>query len=99
MSTLIESLKAEIARLEAKHGSDDPFVKDLKEQLRASEETDGKTTEEVFKMQAVNFSPALPDAPTMSQYATKADYEEALGAYQERVGRIKGMKGVKKTAA
>ena len=99
MSTLIESLKAQIARLEAKHGSDSPFVEDLKEQLRASEATEGETAEEVFKMQAVNFAPALPDAPKMSQYANRDDYEEALGAWRERVGRIKAMRGAKKTAA
>lgn len=60
MSTLIELLKAEIARLEAKHGSEHPFVKDLKEQLRASEATSGKTAQEVFRMQAVDFYPKLP---------------------------------------
>lgn len=56
MSTLIESLRAQIARLEPKHGSDNPFVKDLKEQLRASEANAGKSTEEVFRMQAVPVS-------------------------------------------
>lgn len=57
MSTLIESLKAEIARLQAKHGSDNQFVKDLKEQLRASEATSGKTAHEVYRIQAFDFSP------------------------------------------
>jgi sRNA-binding protein len=63
MATLIESLKAEIARMEAKHGSDDPFVKDLKEQLRASEETSGKTAHEVYRMQAFNFAVQEDEKP------------------------------------
>lgn len=53
MSTLIEQLKKDVARLEPRLGSEHPFVKDLKEQLRASEANAGKSTEEVFRMQAV----------------------------------------------
>jgi hypothetical protein len=55
MPTLIEQLPAEIARLEAKFGSDNPFVMQLKEQLRASIATQGKSTAEVFRMQAFTF--------------------------------------------
>jgi uncharacterized protein (DUF433 family) len=58
VTTLIESLKAEISRMEAKHGSDNLYVKDLKEQLRASEETSGKTAQEVYQMQTVQFAPS-----------------------------------------
>jgi len=57
-SSLAQSLQVQIKRLEAKHGSDDPYVKRLKEQLRAIKETDGKTTQDVYRMQAVNFSKA-----------------------------------------
>lgn len=45
MSTLIEDLKEAITRLEAKHGSDNKFVKDLKDQLRTSEAASGKTVQ------------------------------------------------------
>lgn len=56
MSTLIESLERDIPRLEAEFGSDNQFVKDSKEQLRAMKENAGKTTQDVYRMQAVNFS-------------------------------------------
>lgn len=55
--SLIDRLPAEIARLEAKHGSDNKFVMDLKEQLRAMKANEGKTTQDVYRMQAVNFAP------------------------------------------
>lgn len=124
MSTLIENLRAEIVRLEAKHGSDNKFVKDLKEQLRASEATSGMTAQEVFRMQAFDFSPKLwpqptsaqemqdeaisnrgkpgkpperklPNPPKRDDFQTQVEYEEALGGWQSRVGRIKGIAGVK----
>lgn len=72
MSTLIESLKRQIKRLEAKHGSDSPFVKDLNEQLRASEETSGKTAHEVFRMQTVDFSPPADDPPETEEDGIRA---------------------------
>lgn len=53
MSTLIEQLKKDVEELEPRLGSEHPFVKDLKEQLRASEANAGNSTEEVFRMQAV----------------------------------------------
>ena len=53
MSTLIEQLKRDVAELEPRLGSEHPFVKGLKEQLRASEANAGKSTEEVFRVQAV----------------------------------------------
>ncbi len=81
MTTLIESLKAQITRLEAKHGSEHPFVKDLKEQLRASEETSGKTAQEVYQMHAVQFAPAATEAPETEQDGIKA---EALRRLQVR---------------
>ena len=52
MSTLIERLQSEIVRLEIKHGSEHPFVKQLKEQLRASIANEGKSTQDVYRMQA-----------------------------------------------
>lgn len=55
MDTLIERLPGRIAALEASHGSDNPFVKDLKEQLRASIANQGKSAQQVYQMQAVRF--------------------------------------------
>ena len=66
MATLIEELPGQIARLQALHGPNDLFVKDLKEQLRASVATLGKSAQEVFRMQAVPLresSPANPQNP------------------------------------
>jgi len=99
MSTLVEDLKAEIVRLEAKHGSDNKFVKDLKEQLRASEATSGKTVQEVFRIQAVDFSSKLPAAPTQDQFSTQDEFDEALGGWQSRVGRIRGLAGIKRSSS
>ncbi len=48
MTTLLEELPAKIKRLEASHGADNPFVLMLKEQLRASNETNGMTAHEVY---------------------------------------------------
>jgi|LakMenEpi03Aug12_release.lakeMendotaPanAssembly.Ray.scaffolds.fasta_scaffold2886668_2 hypothetical protein len=55
MASLIEQLPAEIARLETKFGSGNPYVQQLKEQLRASIATQGKSTQDVFRMQAFEF--------------------------------------------
>jgi len=48
MPTLAEQLPAEIARLEKKFGSDNRFVKMLKEQLNAI--NTGKSTRQLFLM-------------------------------------------------
>lgn len=61
-SSLIEQLPGRIARLEAKHGPDDPYVKDLKEQLRASKATQGQTAQEVYRAQV--FHIAAPSSTT-----------------------------------
>ena len=55
MATLIEELPGRIAKLEEKFGSEDLFVKDLKEQLRASIANKGKTAHQMYQMQAVMF--------------------------------------------
>ncbi len=57
--TLIERLPARIARLQEKRGPNDPFVRDLKEQLRASRATQGRTAEQVFKLQATQLGSAV----------------------------------------
>lgn len=72
MATLIDSLKRQITRLEAEHGSDNPFVKDLKEQLRAAEATKDKTTHEVFRLQAVDFSPHADEHPETEEDGIRA---------------------------
>ena len=80
MGTLIEDLPKQIARLEAKHGPNDPYVKDLKEQLRASIATQGKSAQEVFRMQSVSLAPQ----PTASAPETEAD---AQAAAEARIGK------------
>ena len=55
MPSLIERLPAEIAALEDELGSDNPYVQQLKEQLRASIATQGKSTQDVYRMQAFTF--------------------------------------------
>lgn len=98
MSTLIEQLRKDVRELERKHGSGDPYVKDLKEQLRASEANAGKSTEEVYKMQATQFKPTLPDEPTREQFSTQEEFDEARAGWMHRVGKIKAL-GAKKTGA
>lgn len=41
----------------------------------------------------------LPPPPQRQKFSSQAEYEEAQGAWRARVGRIKGMRGAKKTAA
>ena len=55
MPTLIEQLPGRIKQLEAQVGSENPYVQQLKEQLRASIATQGKSTQDVFRMQAFEF--------------------------------------------
>ena len=90
MSTLIESLKAEIARLEAKHGSDHPFVKDLKEQLRASQETSGKTAHEVYRMQAAQFEPPAPETEEDGIKAEALRRSRVRQMFKARPGQTRG---------
>ena len=56
MASLIEQLPQRIAELEQEFGSDNPYVVQLKEQLRASIATQGKSTQDVFRMQALRFT-------------------------------------------
>ena len=56
MPSLIEEMPAEIARLEAKFGSDNQFVQDLKRQYEGMKANQGKTSQDVYRMAAVNFS-------------------------------------------
>jgi len=94
-SSLIEQLPGRIAQLEAKHGPDDLYVKDLKEQLRASKATLGQTAQDVYRAQAVPVgtptSAKLPPAPNREGYNSQEEYDEARGRWQETVGRIKGL--------
>jgi hypothetical protein len=72
MATLLEQLPKDIARLEAKYGPDNPFVKQQKEQLLAMLENSGKSTEGVFRLQAFNFSPPPADESNNSN-STKGE--------------------------
>ena len=79
--TTLQRLERSIAREEAKRGSDSPFVKDLKEQLRAMKANSGKTSKEVYLMSAVDFSKPksnLPDAPKREAFDSQEQFEEAM---------------------
>lgn len=41
----------------------------------------------------------LPNPPKREDFPTQSEYEEALSGWTSRVGRIKGLAGVKKTGA
>jgi hypothetical protein len=58
MPRLIEMLPAEIERLEAEAGPDNPFVKQLKEQLRVSIATQGRSSRDVYLMHAAPIATA-----------------------------------------
>jgi len=87
-SSLIEQLPGRIALLEAKHGPDDLYVKDLKEQLRASIANAGKSGHEVFRMQAIPVGTPqpskLPDAPSREGYDSQEEYDDARGRWQDQ---------------
>ena len=102
MPTLTEQLEKEISALEAKVGSDSPFVKQLKEQLRASKENGAQSTQDVYRLQATEFKPSeekLPSEPRREQFPTTAEYEEALGGWRSHAGRIRAMAAEKPTEA
>lgn len=44
-------------------------------------------------------SPALPAAPNRESFPSQEEFEEAAGFWQSRVGRLRGMRGVKPTEA
>jgi plasmid maintenance system antidote protein VapI len=56
MPSLIEEMPAKIQRLEEKFGSDNQFVQDLKRQYERMKANQGKTSQDVYRMAAVNFS-------------------------------------------
>ena len=55
MPSLIEKMPGKIARLEAKFGSDNGFVKDLKRQYEGMKANQGKTSRDVYRMAATIF--------------------------------------------
>ena len=87
MATLIEELPKQIERLEAKFGPDNPYVKQLKEQLRASIATQGKSSQDVYLMQATKLprAPELPatassEAPPVALDLTNLPFDPAKEA-------------------
>lgn len=85
MASLIEELPARIAELEAKHGSADPFVKDLKEQLRAMKANVGKSAQDVFVAGAVPRDSAASDKRSEPPPVKDGAYsEEDLPDLQKR---------------
>lgn len=67
MTTLIENLRESIKRMEAEHGSEDPYVKDLKEQLRACLANGDKSAQEVFMAQTFSFPSEIAEPMTPAQ--------------------------------
>lgn len=53
MASLLQKLPAAIARLEKSHGSQNPYVKQLKRQLQAMKETSGKSAFQVYSAGAI----------------------------------------------
>ncbi|MBM9536190.1 hypothetical protein [Desulfobulbus alkaliphilus] len=78
MASLIDEMPEKIARLEASHGSDNPFVKDLKRQYAAMKANQGKTAEEVYRMQAVQFPDQQPKASSSSKPQTKEEIDKEV---------------------
>jgi hypothetical protein len=78
MTSLVEKLPREIARLEAKYGSDNQFVKDLKRQYEGMLASRGKTAEEVYTMQAVKFpvQEEKKEAPSSSRVPLTMEEQE-----------------------
>ena len=76
MKSLIERLPARIKRLEQKHGSDDPYVKDLKRQLAAMKANKGKSSRQVYLMGAKDREPSRA-----------ADFQGFLQRADEQIGK------------
>lgn len=53
MKPLIEELPGRIAKLEQEFGSENPFVRSLREQLRAMQENVSKPTQDVYMVQTM----------------------------------------------
>ena len=94
MSTLMQELPEKIARLEAKHGSENPFVKQLKEQLRAMQEVADKPAQEVYRMQAVSFQPSA-SASDQEQVDEAADGQYRIAKFKHQNEQLR-KQGVKK---
>ena len=62
MRSLLEELEADLPQLEAEFGSDSLYVKDLKEQVRASKANAGKSARDVYRMAAYRFPKASASA-------------------------------------
>lgn len=78
MPSLLQELPEKIKRLEAKHGPNNPFVQQLKEQLRAMQENGDQSTHDVFRMQAFEFK---PEERTPEDVDEKADGEHRIAKF------------------
>jgi len=104
MPSQLELLKEQLKRSEARSGSDNPFVKGLKARIAKLEKPHAPNPVEMYSAGTrpapmTQDGQALPEAPTRDQFKTQAEFEEALGGWRSRAGRIKGLKVGKKTEA
>ncbi len=80
--TLMQPLPELIARLEAKRGSESKFVKELKEQLRAIKETQGKSAQDLYPMLAPEIS-ANDSCAEIVDYLEDGQYRMAKFKHQK----------------
>ena len=111
--TQLEDLKRSLAKLQAmpEFSAENPFVMGLKAQIakiekpRAENPMGGGSTSLSAGMRSAPAQPAsprstLPTAPDRKNFTDQEEYEEALGFWQSRVGRIHGLvQSVRGTAA
>lgn len=97
MPSQLEVLKDQLRRLEAENGPDGPLAQGLKARIAKLEKPHAPNPVEVYSV-GTRAAPLtqdgqrLPEAPTRDQFNTQEEFEEALGGWRSRVGRIRGLK-------
>lgn len=97
MPSQLDLLKEQLKKSEARSGPDNPFVKGLKAQIAKLEKPRAPNPMEAYSV-GTRAAPLtqdgqrLPEAPTRDQFNTQEEFEEALGGWRSRVGRIRGLK-------
>ena len=104
MPSQLEVLKDQLRRLEAENGSGGPLAQGLKARIAKLEKPHAPNPVEMYSVGTrsaplTQDSQTPPEAPTRDQFKTQSEFEEALGGWRSRVGRIRGLKAEKKTEA